>query len=115
MSKTEKISSFDPNAPGDPESNIYGLPFTCEEAEIVIVPVPWDVTVSYSDGTSKGPDAISEASFQVDLYEPTIPDAWKIGIAMEEISDEIISRNILLREEAKVYINAFTEGVNPDK
>jgi agmatinase len=115
MSKAEKISSFNPNSPGDPESNIYGLPFTCEEAEIVIIPVPWDVTVSYSDGTSKGPEAIFEASFQVDLYEPTIPDAWKIGIAMEEISDEVISKNETLREEAKVYINAFTEGVDPDK
>jgi agmatinase len=115
MSKAEKITSFNPNNPGDPESNIYGLPFTCDESEVVIIPVPWDVTVSYSDGTSKGPEAVFEASFQVDLYEPTIPDAWKIGIAMEEISDEVISRNEILREQAKVYINAFTEGVDPDK
>jgi agmatinase len=112
MSKAEKISNFNPNNPGDPDSNIFGLPFTCEESEIVIVPVPWDVTVSYSDGTSGGPDAIMNASFQVDLFEPSIQDAWKIGIAMEDISAEVVSKNKLLREKAKVYIDAFTQGVD---
>ncbi|HET6991896.1 MAG TPA: arginase family protein, partial [Bacteroidia bacterium] len=65
MSKADKIRNFDPNNLGDPNANIYGLPFTCEEAEVVIIPVPWDVTVSYSDGTSKGPEAVFNASFQV--------------------------------------------------
>jgi agmatinase len=115
MSKSEKIKSFDPNNLGDPNANIYGLPFSCEEAEIVIIPVPWDVTVSYSDGTAKGPEAIFNASFQVDLFEPAIKDAWKLGIAMEEISDEIISRAEMLRIEAKVYIKAITNGVDPKK
>ncbi len=113
MSKADKIKSFDPNSPGDPGSNIYGLPFTPDEAEIVIVPVPWDVTVSYSDGTSGGPAAIFDASFQVDLYEPTIPNAWQIGIAMDEISDEVASRAAELRTEAKVYIDAIIDGVDP--
>jgi agmatinase len=114
MSKQDKINSFDPNSPGDPNSNIYGLPFTCEEAEVVIVPVPWDVTVSYSDGTSLGPEAIFEASFQVDLYEPSIPDAWKIGVAMDEISEEIAEKSIDLREEAIAYIDAITNGIDVD-
>ncbi|HEU4718447.1 MAG TPA: agmatinase family protein [Bacteroidia bacterium] len=115
MSKADKIRNFDPNSPGDPNSNIYGLPFSCEEAEVVIVPVPWDVTVSYSDGTSKGPAAIFEASFQVDLYEPQINDAWKLGLAMEEISDEVSSRTEMLRAEAKTVIDAITNGVDPSK
>ncbi|HTL81077.1 MAG TPA: agmatinase family protein [Bacteroidia bacterium] len=110
MSKADKIKNFDPNSPGDPNSNIYGLPFTCEEAEIVIVPIPWDVTVSYSDGTSKGPDAIFEASFQVDLYEPMLKDAWKIGVAMEDVSPVIRKKATALRRDAKKYIRAFTNG-----
>jgi agmatinase len=115
MSKAEKIATFNPNNPGDPNSNIYGLPFTCEEAEVVIVPVPWDVTVSYSDGTSKGPEAIFEASFQVDLYEPSIHDAWKLGLAMDEISEEIAGRASMFREEAKNYIDALISGVDVEK
>jgi agmatinase len=112
MSKADKIKSFDPNSPGDPNANLFGLPFTCDEAEVVVIPVPWDVTVSYSDGTSAGPEAIFDASFQVDLYEPTIPDAWKIGIAMDEIPEELKVQGAQLREEAKAYIDAFTNGVD---
>src|SRR5574337_1087553 len=108
MSKEQKIKNFDPNSPGDPNSNIYGLPFTPEEAEVVIIPVPWDVTVSYSDGTSKGPAAVFEASFQVDLYDPMIKDAWKLGIAMEDESPVIKKKAAALRKEAKKYIRAFT-------
>jgi agmatinase len=112
MSKADKIKSFDPNSPGDPNANLFGLPFTCDEAEVVVIPVPWDVTVSYSDGTSAGPEAIFDASFQVDLYEPTIPNAWKIGIAMDEIPEELKVLGAQLREEAKAYIDAFTNGVD---
>ena len=97
MSKLDKIKKFDPNNLGDSSSNIFGLPFTCEEADVVIVPVPWDVTVSYSDGTINGPSAVFNASFQVDLYDPSITDAWKLGIAMEEISNDVKSRAELLR------------------
>lgn len=115
MSKEQKIKNFDPNSPGDPDANIYGLPFTCEEADTVIVPVPWDVTVSYSDGTSKGPEAVFNASFQVDLYEPDLKDAWKHGIAMDEIPSEMQKNAGELRELAVQYIDAFTNGEDVEK
>ncbi|MBP6391712.1 MAG: arginase family protein, partial [Flavobacteriales bacterium] len=79
MSKASKIKSFDPNSPGDVNAQMYGLPFTCEEADIVLVPVPWEVTTSYGGGTSKGPEAIFDASFQVDLFHPEFPALWKRG------------------------------------
>ena len=82
MSKQDKINSFDPNSLGDANNNIYGLPFTTDEAEVVVIPVPWEVTVSYRAGAALGPQAIFEASYQVDLLDPKIADAWKIGIAM---------------------------------
>jgi agmatinase len=81
MTKEEAIQSFDPNAPGA-SSNLFGLPFTIEQAELVIVPVPWEVTVSYQTGTAQGPQAILDASAQVDLFVKDIPDAWKFGVAM---------------------------------
>ena len=45
---------FDPNNIAIPNGNIFGFPVTEEEAEIVIVPVPWDVTASYGKGTANG-------------------------------------------------------------
>ena len=110
MSKQDKINNFDPNGLGDASNNIYGLPFTVDEAEVVIIPVPWEVTVSYSAGTALGPQVIYNASFQVDLFDPKIPDAWKIGLAMDEASDDISSKSESLRRKAEKYIEMLVEG-----
>jgi agmatinase len=40
-----------------------------EEARVVILPVPYGETVSYGRGTEKGPEAIIEASRQVEFYD----------------------------------------------
>lgn len=72
------ICTFDPNSVGQKTENIFGLPFTADEASIVVIPVPWEVTVSYREGTAGGPAAILEASYQVDLYDPDYVEAWKI-------------------------------------
>lgn len=113
MNLSDKISHFDPNALGDTNNTIYGLPFTCEDANLVIIPVPWDVTVSYSAGTAEGPAAVFDASFQVDLYDPLVEDAWKSGIAMDEINEDLKKKGLNLREKAETYIELLTEGQNP--
>ena len=109
-SKEEKIANFDPNGVGDVNGGLFGLPFTVEEAEVVIVPVPWEVTVSYSGGTAQGPLAVKEASPQLDLFEPAIKDAWKLGIAMEEISADWEATSETLRGKAEAYINWLEDG-----
>lgn len=114
MSKKDKINNFDPNRLGDASNNIYGLPFTTDEAEIVVIPVPWEVTVSYSAGTALGPQAVYDASYQVDLFDPFIKDAWKIGIAMESPSDDIASKSESLRRKAESYITLLEEGESPE-
>lgn len=109
-SKEAKIASFDPSGVGDVNAGLFGLPFTVEEAELVIIPVPWEVTVSYSAGTAQGPQAIKDASPQIDLFEPSIKDAWKLGVAMEEISAEWQATSDTLREKAEHYINWLEQG-----
>ncbi|MEO8877527.1 MAG: arginase family protein, partial [Polyangiaceae bacterium] len=52
---------FDPNAAALPDSGIFGLNDTPEDARVVLVPVPWDATTSYRAGTANGPAAILEA------------------------------------------------------
>jgi agmatinase len=114
MSKQDKINNFDPNGLGDANNNIYGLPFTTDEAEVVIIPVPWEVTVSYKAGTALGPQAVYDASYQVDLFDPKITDAWKIGIAMESVSDDIASKSESLRRKSESYIGLLEEGESPE-
>ncbi|HNJ95732.1 MAG TPA: agmatinase, partial [Ferruginibacter sp.] len=73
------LSTFDPNSVGNPNNNIFGLPFSEEESRLVIVPVPWEVTVSYSAGTARAPEHVFKSSLQVDLYDPEVKDGWKQG------------------------------------
>jgi agmatinase len=83
MNKQQKINTFDPSQPGLADQSIFGLPFTAEESEIIIIPVPWEVTVSYGAGASDGPEAILEASFQVDLHHQEFPELWKLGMFLD--------------------------------
>jgi agmatinase len=115
MNKTEKIKNFDPSGMGDKSANIFGLPFTTEEAALVIIPVPWEVTVSYSAGTAQGPEAVFDASFQVDLYDPDIRDAWKTGLAMDKIPAHIAKSSNALRKRAEKYIQLLEDGQDPEK
>ncbi len=110
MSKTSKIKSFDPNSPGAANAQLYGLPFTCEEADIVLVPVPWEVTTSYGGGTSRGPKSIFNASFQVDLFHPDFPQLWKRGIAMDELPKALLHQSDALKKQAKRVIDVLVDG-----
>jgi agmatinase len=97
------LSNFNPSGPGI-RHQLFGLPFGVDEASMVIVPAPWEVTVSYHAGTASGPQAILDASLQVDLFIKDIPDAWKLGMAMLPIPPDIIEENKQLRELAAQHI-----------
>lgn len=105
MTKAEKIAAFDPNGVGSLNGNLFGLPFSPEESDIIVIPVPWEVTVSYSTGTAIGPHAILEASPQLDVYDPELENAWQYGISMLPIPENIKENSHKLRERAKAHID----------
>jgi agmatinase len=109
MTKEEIITKFDPNAPSV-EGKLFGLPFTIETSEIIVVPIPWEVTVSYREGTAKAPAAILSASTQVDLFVKDVPDAWKVGISMLSIPQNVFEENSKLRKLSSHYINSINTG-----
>jgi agmatinase len=111
------LSHFDPNSVGNPNNNIFGLPFTEEDARLVIIPVPWEVTVSYNAGTARAPEHVFKASLQVDLFDPELKDAWKQGFFMRSCDKKILMKSDYLRKEAELYINYISEGeeVNDNK
>ena len=113
--KTARIpDGFDPNGPGIANGSYFGLPFAPEESSLVLIPVPWDVTVSYREGTALGPGAILDASLQVDLYDVHCPGAWKQGIGTAELDDTWPLRSRMLREEARRVIEHWETGGSPD-
>jgi agmatinase len=109
---TEKspLQDFNPNDVAAAGNNIFGLPFNTENAKLVLLPVPWEVTVSYKGGTAKGPEAIFEASMQVDLYDPIAPNIWQKGIAMMEINTKVAKQSKQLRSDVEKYIDGLQHG-----
>ncbi len=106
---TRSVHDFDPNA-ASVSGTLFGLPFDVESARLVVLPVPWDVTVSYGAGAARGPRAVLEASAQVDLYDSERPDAWKQGIAMAPIPEDLEAASARLRQDAKGLIAALASG-----
>lgn len=104
------VEKFDPNSVGNPNNNIFGLPTTEENSRLVILPVPWEVTVSYGAGTARAPEAICKASFQVDLFDSEIPDAWQQGFYVRNIDRKILMKSDYLRKEAELYIDYISKG-----
>ena len=104
------LSLFDPNSVGNTNNNIFGLPFNEEDARLVILPIPWEVTVSYAAGTARAPEHVFHASMQVDLYDPDFPDAWKQGFFMRPSDKKILMKSDYLRKEAELYINYISKG-----
>lgn len=113
MTKEEKIKSFDPGNVGQQNGKLFGLPFDEVDCPLVIIPVPWDVTVSYGDGTHNGPKAILEASPQLDFYDTDNPDAWKVGFFLQPFNQTIETTNKTLRVKSSEYIQHIENGGNP--
>ncbi|MBN2798831.1 MAG: agmatinase family protein [Deltaproteobacteria bacterium] len=82
---------WDPDAAASAEGGLFGLPHTPDDAAVVVLPVPWEATCSYRLGTARAPEAIREASLQVDLLDLDTGEPWREGIAMEA-PDELIER-----------------------
>jgi agmatinase len=104
------LSSYDPNSVGNPNNNIFGLPTTEDDAALVILPVPWEVTVSYNAGTARVAEHLFNASLQIDLYDADVKDAWKHGFYMRPADKKILTKSDFLRKEAELYINFISQG-----
>jgi agmatinase len=104
------LSGFDPNSAGNPNNNIFGLPITEDDARLVILPIPWEVTVSFGSGTARSGEQIMRASLQVDLFDPDIPEGWQQGFYMRESDRKILLKSDYLRKEAELYIDYISKG-----
>lgn len=101
---------YNPSDVGCNNGNYFGMPFTTDESDLVLVSVPWGVTASYGSGQSYAPDAIIGASVQLDFYDPVSPEQWKRGIATVPIDYSIQDMDSLLRSDAKKVIKYLEEG-----
>ncbi len=125
MDKNRDNAEFDASGVGVNNGRYFGMPFSNEESPVVLISVPWDATVSYSDGTADGPEAIIAASVQVDLYDEKIADSDSLKIGTDETlidfegeqiraSDYIKAINTEARQKARRIIERLAKGEELD-
>ncbi len=107
-----ELKDFNPNGVGVVGESFFALPCSVEHSRVVLMSVPWDVTVSYGDGTAEAPEALMEASSQLDLYDLSAVDAWRDGIATLPINPEIERLSTKLRPVAAEVIESLESGVS---
>jgi len=52
------------------DNAIFGQNCSYEQSRLVLLGVPWEVTVSYASGTVNGPKWVQRASSQLDFFDP---------------------------------------------
>lgn len=48
--------------------------------DLVVLPIPYEMTTSWGEGTENGPDSCIVASSQVELYDPLLPEELPCGL-----------------------------------
>lgn len=88
----------------------FGAKTTLKQAELILIPVPWEVTTSYGGGTSQGPDLIRKACFQLDFFNPELKCAYNHKIHFEK-TDPLIQS---LGKEARVWAKDIQKNWKED-
>lgn len=76
----------------------------------MLLPVPWEVTVSYLPGTARAPERIKKASLHVDLLDPDVNEGWKQGFYLLEPDKKILFKSDYLRKESELFIDFISQG-----
>ena len=54
------------------EGNFLGLPESAGPVDLVVLPLPYELTTSYGQGTADGPAACIAASAQVEVFDAAL-------------------------------------------
>ncbi|MEE2812493.1 MAG: agmatinase [Candidatus Thermoplasmatota archaeon] len=63
--------------------NFLGLPPVEGNPDVIVLPIPYELTTSYGQGTENGPSATLKASTQVELYDPLLPEDLPCGFGIK--------------------------------
>lgn len=94
--------------------NYAGIPdkYTgLEQSEVVLVPVPYDGTSTYGKGADKGPEAILDASENMELYDiETNSEVYKQGVYIAPTVTEDSSPEAMVEEVDKTITQYLSQG-----
>lgn len=94
------------------------LASTYDAARVVILPIPYEATTTYRNGCENGPDAILEASGQVEYYDEELD--WETGkdigiYTAESIADTRNGRSVSSEEMLRVTRETVSQMIADGK
>ncbi len=94
------------------------LASTYDAARVVILPIPYEATTTYRNGCENGPDAILEASGQVEYYDEELD--WETGkdigiYTAESIADTRNGRSVSSEEMLEVTRETVSQMIADGK
>ena len=92
------------------DSGIFGADIDPKDAQLVLIPAPFDLTTSYGKGTLNGPQAISKASLQLDLCDARWGTIYKAGITLLPENPRIPELSVQNTPLAKQVIESIEQG-----
>jgi agmatinase len=109
----QQLINLEKGLPVAADVGIFGADIPVQDAALVLLPVPFELTTSYGKGTINGAHAISQASSQLDLYDLKWGPVYKAGIALMPESEEIRILSNQNADHASLVITAIEEGLAP--
>ncbi|MCB9265358.1 MAG: arginase family protein [Lewinellaceae bacterium] len=103
MDKPNKKGSLASNNSRSRNGQFLGMPYTREEARVILLFAPWTVSQPLGGSGHSGPANILESSYTLPLSGPDVPKAGKTGIYGRLPAEDILEKGKQLAEnEAKI-------------
>lgn len=102
--------NFNPNLMPTKDCGIFGLTANYQQSLVILLGVPWDPTTSYGGKASLGPEAILQASPQLDLFDLETHPYYEVGFFYKKGPDFLYDLNKQTGLEAQAVIKALYEG-----
>jgi agmatinase len=83
--------------------------------DVVILPIPFEMTTSWIEGTERGPSACIDASSQVELYDPMLPEELPCGLSFHTAEPWVSDAGTLMGQLGSIreYFSKWVGGIFP--
>lgn len=86
----DDIKILELGLPPKKDDGFIGSKVDPKEASLVLIPVPWEATVSFGEGTATACDSIRTSSHQLDVETYHYIKPYTAGIAMLETDKSLL-------------------------
>ncbi len=111
----EEIEVLELGLPPQENDGFIGGKLDPKEAKLILIPAPWEATVSFGEGTANAPDAIRLSSHQLDVETYHYIKPYTAGIAMLETDKKLHKLSNKARKKAIKVIESLEKGKTDKK